>query len=1297
SQSCSAAPTVTDHEGNVYATVQIGDQCWMRENLRTKHFANGYEIIEGDTSTTDIPYYYYPNNNEYNMAAYGLLYNAAAVQGLYIFSNDIDGAIQGICPSGWHLPSSTEWTQLANFVGSQNEYVCGSSSQNILKSLASTTGWINSTTDCAVGNNPNDNNATGFNALPAGYCYGSNSFSGGFGTNATFWSSTHILDPYQKGWEGINMSYNYPYRTGHQLWSSNPIGASVRCIRGMAIPFVSTLEINGNASTGTATCGGNVYIDGGSEVTARGVCWSTSPNPTIADSHTLDGSGLGSFNSNITGLTPGPVYYVRAYATNSGGTAYGEQVTFYIPAPIFSCGNAITDYDGNKYNTVQIGNQCWMKENLRVTHYANGTSIEEGSNSSDTTPLYYNPYYSFVGVGGLSYNKWAIMGDYDTSNTYLYNVQGICPDGWHVPNYDEWTQLVNYVRSRSEYVCGGNSIAKALASTTGWRKDTTSCAVGNTSIDNNATGFSAFPTGSGGWNVSFATAYDPSDSYYPLCNFRYDHSYIDRYWTTNPYMSVRCLRNVSPNGDTQPCPGTPTVTDKDGNTYNTVKIGDQCWMRENLRTTKYADGSAITAATGDGSTNPYYYNNTSSSIPLAARGYLYNWSAVMNGAPSSHAIPSGVQGICPTGWHVPSDEEWEQLSVYVRNQNQFLCGNNSRYINKSLAATEGWNNYSGECCPGDQSVTMNNATGFSAVPAGQSYGIWVVDEGTYAYFWTSTELTSTNVHYWSVHYNYEGIGSTNLNNNKLKGYSVRCLRDVPPSRYSLSCPAAPTVTDHEGNVYATVQIGDQCWMRENLRTTTSPSTGTYLIPAAGTNYTYTGKQARWYNNDSTTYAPMNYGLLYNWNAAVDTFNTTFGETSVNNTSSNAMSVNFTSHRRGICPAGWHLPSDAEWDTMTTYVGSQSEYVCGENNNHIGKALALDTGWNNSANDCAVGNNQASNNATGFSAVPAGYCIGSSFGFAGYYAYFWSSSQLSGSHAHYYPLGYDYAYVYRTNFPKYLGYSVRCLRDELSPVSSLPYSTNFYDDDTWTLNNGTCSNYWTKDPTNGLFVTNDGDTPGYDITQASTVMAEKLLLMPSSDSIHIEFDVRVGGENGYDYLKVFLAPSSVTYTAGTSHNTQSSTSYSTYAVDFSNFKSQTQYSSNPYTFNLTNGNTIHVSVNVANPNANDTAKLVFLWRDDTSMGTQPGAIVSQLSVSEVPQHTISVSLTTDLYGSETTWQVKDISSNTVLASGGPYSDLSNSVTQIQNIPDIIVDGTGCYVFIINDSYGDGICCSYGNGS
>ena len=90
---------------------------------------------------------------------------------------------------------------------------------------------------------------------------------------------------------------------------------------------ITTSQISLIAAT-TATSGGNITDDGGSDITARGVSWSTSPAPTITNSHTTDGSGIGTFTSNITGLTASTMYYVRAYATNSSGTVYGNEVSF---------------------------------------------------------------------------------------------------------------------------------------------------------------------------------------------------------------------------------------------------------------------------------------------------------------------------------------------------------------------------------------------------------------------------------------------------------------------------------------------------------------------------------------------------------------------------------------------------------------------------------------------------------------------------------------------------------------------------------------------------------------------------------------------------------------------------------------------------------------------------------------------------------------------------------------------------------------------------------------------------------
>ena len=281
------------------------------------------------------------------------------------------------------------------------------------------------------------------------------------------------------------------------------------------------------------------------------------------------------------------------------------------------------------------------------------------------------------------------------------------------------------------------------------------------------------------------------------------------------------------------------------------------------------------------------------------------------------------------------------------------------------------------------------------------------------------------------------IGYANVNGTEQASQTIRKNQFVSEKlvlNFNLAdgqpCPGVPAVTDHEGNVYHTVQIGSQCWTKENLRTTTSPSTGTYLIPSASADGTYTGKQARWYNNDSTTYAPMSYGLLYNWNAAVDTFKTAYGETSVNTNTS--FSVTFSGHRRGICPVGWHVPSHAEWTQLVNYVRSQSQYVCGGNLNNIGKALASVTGWNSHSGSCYPGDQSVTaNNATGFSAVPAGVCYGSLFRYIGEITYCWSSTQaVDGTpYARNWGVNGDLSDVGQNEFSKGNGLSVRCLLDD----------------------------------------------------------------------------------------------------------------------------------------------------------------------------------------------------------------------------------------------------------------------------
>ena len=220
--------------------------------------------------------------------------------------------------------------------------------------------------------------------------------------------------------------------------------------------------------------------------------------------------------------------------------------------------------------------------------------------------------------------------------------------------------------------------------------------------------------------------------------------------------------------------GVNTISDYDGNIYNTVRIGNQCWMKENLRTTNYADGTPILPGSTYSATTAYYYAPNNDSSNVAAYGYLYNWPALMHEATSSDANPSGVQGICPTGWHVPSNAEWTQLTDYVSSQSQYWCEGNNTYIAKALASSTGWESSTNTCDVGN-SPDNNNATGFGALPAGIYNSTGFSNFGHSTYFWSTTELTSTSPYYRNIISNYSMVYINGIG--KLHGCSVRCLRD----------------------------------------------------------------------------------------------------------------------------------------------------------------------------------------------------------------------------------------------------------------------------------------------------------------------------------------------------------------------------------------------------------------------------------------------------------------------------------------------------------------------------------------
>ncbi|MGW8314367.1 MAG: fibrobacter succinogenes major paralogous domain-containing protein [Bacteroidales bacterium] len=208
------------------------------------------------------------------------------------------------------------------------------------------------------------------------------------------------------------------------------------------VPQLITFGIYDYTSTGGFS-GGNITNDGGGTIMTSGICWATRRFPDLEDSHTDEGGGHDSFESYLNNLTPYTVYYVRAYAINEAGTGYGQEVAFQT----YWDESPVTDVDGNEYPTVQIGEQVWMAMNLRAIHYADGTPLNLVEPAADWEGLEVDAAaYCFYGnladqeIYGALYSWGAATRDPATAEAGE-EVQGVCPDGWHLPGDEEWKTL----------------------------------------------------------------------------------------------------------------------------------------------------------------------------------------------------------------------------------------------------------------------------------------------------------------------------------------------------------------------------------------------------------------------------------------------------------------------------------------------------------------------------------------------------------------------------------------------------------------------------------------------------------------------------------------------------------------------------------------------------------------------------------------------------------------------------------------------------------------------------------------
>jgi uncharacterized protein (TIGR02145 family) len=248
--------------------------------------------------------------------------------------------------------------------------------------------------------------------------------------------------------------------------------------------------------------------------------------------------------------------------------------------------------------------------------------------------------------------------------------------------------------------------------------------------------------------------------------------------TKDGYLNYRCVQyNFDTSGIAiKMLASAGTVTDTDGNVYQTVRIGNQVWMAENLRVTKYNDGSAITKVTDSvawanihylGTPAYCYYNNTTNADSIKNYGALYNWYAV------------DTKKLAPAGWHVPTDSEWEVMQSYLVMHGYNYNGTTDTSNNETamaLAAQTDWYSYTGAGSPGNN-LTKNNSSGFSALPGG--FRNWSVGmfqfQSIYGDWWSATE--NPPGHAWDRNL-YYGQGNLIRDSDWMNnGLSVRLVRD----------------------------------------------------------------------------------------------------------------------------------------------------------------------------------------------------------------------------------------------------------------------------------------------------------------------------------------------------------------------------------------------------------------------------------------------------------------------------------------------------------------------------------------
>jgi uncharacterized protein (TIGR02145 family) len=789
----------------------------------------------------------------------------------------------------------------------------------------------------------------------------------------------------------------------------------------------------------TAVSGGTVTSEGGTPVTARGICWGLAVNPTVDNYKVQSGSGSGTYICTLTDLTPDKKYYVRAYATNMGGTAYGNELSFStlpdVPVPPTVTTAVIASYTSN---SAVCGGE--------VTNEGTSPVSARGVCWSTVSPPDINGNKSIDGGG---------------PGSFVSNLTGLIPGTqYYLKAYA--TNSINVTSYGNERIFTTNCVVPAATTNPASNVGITTVTLNGIV---NANGLSTTVTFEYGLSTSYSSTAAASPSPVTgstnttvsaeLTGLTANALYHYRIKTVNcggtTYGEDRTFTTTctAPSASTNAAnaPGTTTATlngTVNANNFSTT-VTFEYGLTLSYSNTATASQSpvsgsgniAVSAGLNGLTTNTLYhfrvkaincegnpvYGNDMTFTTLASltTAAILNITATTATSGGSVAAGGGAsitdRGVCwstnpgPTisGSKISDGPGTGDFTAGITG----LTGNTTYYVRAYATNSAGTvygnelNFRSGPVLPSVSTATVSSIAVNSASSGGTVTNDGGASVSARGVCWSTSNNPTIDLS--TKTSNGSGIGSFTSSVTGLTGGYKYYLRAYATNSvgtsYGTETSFTTTLTDYEGNVYHPLTIGTQVWMAENLKTgkyrdgTTIPNV---IDNVAWSNLTTGG----WRDYGDIASNSVTYGRLYNWYAASDA--------------------------RNICPAGWHVPNNSDWTTLESYlIAGGYNYDGSTLGNKYAKSLASTILWNASAVTGSVGNTDypALRNKSGFSALPGGIVNGvGNFYYIGTQAWWWSATPYGSGSGWSVRITYDNIDVARAYYTTTNAFSVRCLKD-----------------------------------------------------------------------------------------------------------------------------------------------------------------------------------------------------------------------------------------------------------------------------